>query len=405
MHGLAYSSIKPLDKPSRVHKKGLGFFMSSNTFSKTFKRTEAQKSHVSSLQWVAMLIVVLVVAFSDVMFIKLMWNHFPEGFMRVLAVGGAIATGLSIITLLIGKLIWFRPGAQMNWAYVFMAVEIAVSVLNVLAACGVQGMDTWMMMSPATPFVCLIGWTFIMVHDSATKQRHEDMDMEDEVLRSERAFIKMQHEARMEINHRALEYNKQYMIEALENPQHQRSIQLGADRSTANAIQQLTGRYVPHQIAASSVVDADPPKRIEAPAVAAHRPQIVDPHKVKPQVDSERKPLEEKKGLRGWIDKNVFKTDDDSRNGELAPPVQYDDTSAVWEKKDGKWAEAGKQQEDQGEKIKQPSLPVNPARWTKLHWMQAKEMLPEDEYNDLFDMYLGDSPSEEQVREENENPQ
>lgn len=383
--------------------------MSSNAFSKTVKRTEVHKSHVSALQWVAMLIVVLVVLFSDVMFIKLMWNHFPDGFMKVLAVGGAIATGLSIVTLLIGKLIWFRPGAQMNWAYAFMAVEIGVSILNVLAACGVPGMDTWMMMSPATPFVSLIGWTFIMVKDSSTKQRHEDMDMEDEILRSERAFIKMQHDARMEINYKALEYNKQYMIEALENPQHQRSIQLGADRSTANAIQQLTGRYVPHQIASSShVVDADPVRQpVQERMIAAHNPQVLDPHKVKPQVDAEKKDLGEKKGLRAWIDEKVFKVEDDGRNGELVSPVDYDD-KPILEEKPGQEPRTRRYggdsalaaQEDAGEKIKQPKLPANPARWNKNHWKLAREIYSEDEYNELFDDYLGDQPSEDDLRDD-----
>lgn len=299
----------------------------ANTFSKTVKRTDAQKANVSALQWIAMLIVILVVMFSDVMFIKLMWNHFPDGFMRVLAVGGAVATGLSIITLLIGKLIWFRPGAQMNWAYAFMALEIIVSILNVLAACGVAGMDYWMMVSPATPFVCLIGWTFVLVKDDSTKRRHEDMDMEDEMIKAERDFFKMQHDSRMEINYKALEYNKQYMIEALENPLHQRSLQLGAERLTANAIQQLTGRYVPpsQQIASSNVVESDPPKVIMQ---AASKDQVIDPEKVKPMVDSEVKPLEKKKSLgeKIWAARDAIDAKLDRREH---PPVEEEPTTTT----------------------------------------------------------------------------
>jgi hypothetical protein len=351
--------------------------MSSN-FSKTVNRTESQKSHVSALQWVAMLIVVLVVLFSDVMFIKLMWNHFPDGFMKVLAVGGAIATGLSIITLLIGKLIWFRPGAQMNWAYVFMFVEIGVSILNVLAACGVQGMDYWMMISPATPFVSLIGWTFIMVKDSSTKQRHEDMDMEDELLRSERAFIKMQHDARMEINYKALEYNKQYMIEALENPQHQRSIQLGADRSTANAIQQLTGRYVPHQIAStSSIVESDPPKRqVVEPALVAHKIQYVDPHKVKPEVDQER--MSKPKSL-GSVFSNVHAAVHEAMDNWI----------------DGKEKPVEKSEEVQDDEFEDDedlSEERSPSEWTLEEWQILRDKIDAFAFDDLWKLYKGDTP-------------
>jgi hypothetical protein len=355
----------------------------ANTFSKTVRRTDAQKANVSALQWIAMIIVILVVMFSDVMFIKLMWNHFPDGFMRVLAVGGAIATGLSIITLLIGKLIWFRPGAQMNWAYAFMAIEIIVSILNVLSACGVQGMDSWMMISPATPFVCLIGWTFVLVKDNSTKRRHEDMDMEDEMIKAERDFIKMQHDSRMEINYKALEYNKQYMIESLENPQHQRSIQLGAERLTANAIQQLTGRYAPpaQQIASPHVVDADPvrqPVVRQEQMIAASKDQVVDPGQVKPEVDAEKQKPKSIGSVFGGMHAAMHNAIDKALDKPQSLPVEQPQVA----------------EEKPVDNLK---LPSDPGKWSHKHWMIARDNLPWNEYKKLFDEYRGDEPEKEYI--------
>jgi hypothetical protein len=106
-------------------------------------------------------------------------------------------------------------------------------------------MKYWEMMSPATPFVALVGWTVILQLDRATQERHEDMEMEDDINKSERAFKRQQHEAGMRIRLKALEYNEQYMMEALESPYHQQAIQTGAEKLTISAIHQLTGRYIP----------------------------------------------------------------------------------------------------------------------------------------------------------------
>jgi hypothetical protein len=212
------------------------------------KRISSNEAALSSaLKWAVMGIVSLVVIFGDVMFIKLMWNHFPDGLLRIGALGGAVATALSIIVLLLGKAHWFRPGGQLIAAYLFTAVEVCVSILNVLYASGVADgmMRYWEMMSPATPFVALVGWTIILQLDRSTQERHEDMEMEDDINKSERAFRRQQHEAGMRIRLKALEYNEQYMMEALESPYHQQAIQSGAEKLTVNAIHQLTGRYIP----------------------------------------------------------------------------------------------------------------------------------------------------------------
>lgn len=228
--------------------------------------TANQQAVSSGLKWAVMGIVSLVVIFGDVMFIKLMWNHFPDGLLRIGALGGAVATALSIIVLLLGKSHWFRPGGQLLAAYIFTAVEVTVSILNVLYASGVADgiMGYWQMLSPATPFVALVGWTVILQLDKATQERHEDMEMEDDINKSEREFKRMQHDAGMRIRRKALEYNEQYMLEALESPYHQQAIQTGAEKLTIGAIHSLTGRYIPPAGQTTVQSSVSEPKKADA---------------------------------------------------------------------------------------------------------------------------------------------
>lgn len=231
----------------------------------------------SGLWWAVMCIITTVVVFGDVMFVKLMWNHFPDGMLRICALGGAFATAASIIVLLIGKTIWFRPGGQLLWSYGFTALEVIVSILNVLYASGVQDgiMAYWELLSPATPFVALSGWILILLLDRATKRKHEDMEMEDDIAESERDFKRMQHEAAMEVRKRTLEYNKQYVLDALESPHHQRAIQAGAEKLAASAIASLTGRYIPPPPVVEGSLASPPPAAIQTRPIA--RPAVSAP--------------------------------------------------------------------------------------------------------------------------------
>jgi hypothetical protein len=99
------------------------------------------------------------------------------------------------------------------------------------------------------------------------------MEMEDDINKSERAFRRQQHEAGMRIRLKALEYNEQYMMEALESPYHQQAIQSGAEKLTVNAIHQLTGRYIP-------------------PAGTTVQSSIAEPKKAPEQTGSDKQKLE-----------------------------------------------------------------------------------------------------------------
>jgi hypothetical protein len=75
------------------------------------------------------------------------------------------------------------------------------------------------------------------------------------------------------------------------------------------------------------------PVRALAPAQAAHTRQKVDPHKVRPQIESEKKSIEPKESildkLHTGIEKVFFKGDSGVADGELESPVDYDEEERI----------------------------------------------------------------------------
>src|SRR5436305_8281979 len=80
----------------------------------------------------AVLVIVGVVGYSEVMFLQVIGRAFPDGFFKVVAMMGGVATGLSVLTLLLAKAYWFRPGSQLVAAWVFTCVEVLILLFNVL---------------------------------------------------------------------------------------------------------------------------------------------------------------------------------------------------------------------------------------------------------------------------------
>jgi hypothetical protein len=372
------------------------------------------------------IIILLGVGFSDIIYFQMVSTMFPNaGLMQGIAFAGAITTALSVLLLYHGKKKIFRPGKQVWTAWVFTAVEIAVMMANdILYFAKMNGgsldafMSFWKVFCPAAPVLSVLGWLLISYFDPSRALLHLKMSKSDEleasearmhaeVEQSEIDFKRAMHNARMDAKYAALEDMQRHLAKAIQY-EVQEDLRLGAGDMGRDIASSLTNTPISQlsQPRKPRVVDADPPA--VDPAIAAHKVQFVDPHKVKPEVDSEKKPFEEKKGLRAWIDEKVFKVEDDGSKGELVSPVNYDqdESSKVWEKKNDKWMGAEKARQEQGEKIKEekPKLPINPAKWTRKHWLLAQEILPKDEYDELFDEYLGDKPTEDHVRESHEDP-
>ncbi len=362
------------------------------------------------------IIILLGVGFSDVIYFMMVSTMFPDaGMMQGIAFAGAITTALSVLLLYHGKKKIFRPGKQVWTAWAFTGVEILVMISNdILYFAKMNGgsldafMSFWRVFCPAAPVISVLGWLLISYFDPSRTLLHVKMSKADSLARSEVTmhaeieqseidFKLAMHRMRMDAKYAAADDMQRHLAKSIQY-EVQEDLRLGAGDMGRDIASSLTNTPISQlsQPRKPKVVDADPP--VVAPAIAAHKVQQVDPHKVKPEVDSEKKPLEEKKGLRAWIDEKVFKVEDDGRNGELVSPVsqQKRPNSDFFEEKAGIPPQKVVKEE-------KPKLPINPAKWNKNHWKLAQEIYPKDEYDELFDEYLGDKPDEDHVRDSHED--
>jgi hypothetical protein len=97
-------------------------------------------------------------------------------------------------------------------------------------------------------------------------------------------------------------------------------------------IQRLAQELVGHLPPSSEARQLPPARIVESKALVAHTRQQIDPHEVKPRVDSEKKSIEKKESVlekfHGSIEKVLFKgdkRDSGMADGELESPVDYEE--------------------------------------------------------------------------------
>lgn len=218
---------------------------------KNIKRVSANARAVGgSVQFIAYAIIALIVVYSDIMFVSLMWSAFPGGFLTIAAIGGAFATGISVIALVIGKSHWFRPGGQLVWSWCFTAIEIAISVLNVVVSVmtargeSLGYLSVWLICAPATPLVALVGWIVILYLDKARFQMHEQMEMDDELAEAEREHQRQVHAARMELKATALNQQKEYLKQHLSSADVQAMLSQGSYEIARGIVSEIIQRPI-----------------------------------------------------------------------------------------------------------------------------------------------------------------
>src|SRR5579872_2020846 len=83
---------------------------------------------------IVMLIIGVIALFLDIIFVTMVWNALPGGFLRIFAAGGAILVSPVVILILLAKLYYFRKGGQLIWSFVVFFVDIAFAGLNTYCA-------------------------------------------------------------------------------------------------------------------------------------------------------------------------------------------------------------------------------------------------------------------------------
>src|SRR5690349_16600689 len=91
-----------------------------------------QQAAQGAIKFASALIIVSVVFYAEIMYLQVVSTAFPNGIFRGLAVFGAVASGLSVLVLVLAKLFWFPPGGQTIWSWCFTAIETLILVLNLI---------------------------------------------------------------------------------------------------------------------------------------------------------------------------------------------------------------------------------------------------------------------------------
>lgn len=221
-----------------------------------FKRKVAdlsknQKAIAGFTKLIVGFIIFGVAAYADIQFILIMWKAFPDGIAKIFSLIGAVATGASVLALVVAEAYWFSRGAQMVFGWVFTAAEVIVSVLNVILSFEMapgghvdSWITLWLSVCPATPFVAFIGWIVVLNLDEGQKARHEEREMQDDLAESEREHTKAVHRSRMDLKQRYLESTTTYLEQISNDPQIQAGLKLGAWKFASEELRNLTGMYL-----------------------------------------------------------------------------------------------------------------------------------------------------------------
>lgn len=251
---------------------------------KTVELTPNQKAVAGLAKFLSACIIVAVVLFCEIMYLSIVSIAFPDGVFRTLASLGAIAGGLSVLVLLLGKMYWFPEGGQEIASWAFTGLEIVVLVLNVLLAYqlkkgNVDGYLTmWETFSPASPVLALIGWVAMWMLDGSTRSRHAQLAQEQKEEKSRLQFQASVHEAQMELQNTMLESHTQYLLEYANSTELQNEIRTAARKLAQQNLSVLSGINVVARLnsPSSNVVEGTvslaqtdtiaPPQNIDTPS-------------------------------------------------------------------------------------------------------------------------------------------
>lgn len=210
-----------------------------------------QKAIANFTKVIVGMIIFGVAAYADIQFILIMQKAFPDGVAKIFSLIGAVATGMSVLALVVAEAYWFSRGPQMVFGWIFTTLEVSVSVMNVILSFAMSSpgpldpfLATWLAICPATPFVAFIGWIVILNLDEEQKNRHEERELQDDLATSTREHTKAVHEAKMVLKQRYLESTTAYLHQIADDPQVQAGLRAGAWNLAADELRALTGMAI-----------------------------------------------------------------------------------------------------------------------------------------------------------------
>jgi len=176
----------------------------------------------------AALVVLSVSGYGTVIYIQLMSKVFPSGPLQLACYMGAAANLILMLVLLVGKFVWFRPGAHEVASWIVTGVELLVVILNMILSYQLASgqplqslMAAWYYFAPVSPVFSMIGAIVLIMTSSELRKKHHELEIEERKDRAETEFGMAMHTAEMEVKTQYLGFVKNNLVEELNAPERQ----------------------------------------------------------------------------------------------------------------------------------------------------------------------------------------
>jgi len=199
----------------------------------------------------AVIIVLTVSLFGDVMYIKEMQQVFiNDPSLLLFCYLGAIVGFLAVGYLLLGKTVTFAPGAQMLAAWIVFGAELLIISLNIMLVFSKTHtgfMGAWAFLSPATPVFHLLGVSMLLFLDPEMKEKHKDKELQSRLRDLERKHHFAIAEARMAVKEKHLKYTVRELESAVNSEESQQRISQHASSMNDGLLTEMSGRTMPKE--------------------------------------------------------------------------------------------------------------------------------------------------------------
>ncbi|HEX7734469.1 MAG TPA: hypothetical protein VF458_06395 [Ktedonobacteraceae bacterium] len=216
------------------------------TMKQVFKEGPNAKAWRGLLIVLAALVVLSVSGDGTVIYIQLMGKVFPEGPLQVACYMGAGANFLLMVVLLVGKFVWFRPGAHEVASWLVTGVELVVAILNMMLAFQMASgpvtgvMAAWAYLAPVSPIFSMCGAIALIMTSTEMRRRHKALEIEEEKDQAERELDLAMHQAQMTTRAQYVQFVAQRLTEELKSPARQQEMALHASGLVTNILSEMS---------------------------------------------------------------------------------------------------------------------------------------------------------------------
>ena len=196
----------------------------------------------------AALVVLSVSGYGTVIYIQLMSKVFPTGPLLIACYMGAMANLVLMLVLLVGKFVWFRPGAHEVASWIVTGVELMVAIMNMILAYQLASgkqptsiLAAWYYLAPISPVFSMVGAIVLIMTSSELRKKHHALEIEEQKERAEREFDLAMHDAEMEVKHSYLGYVKNNLVDELNAPERQQEMKNHASVLVAQVLSGISG--------------------------------------------------------------------------------------------------------------------------------------------------------------------